>query len=126
MKKGYYSRSRSRSRSRSSIDILKAPKTISKHISKAPNSNSRNNLSTGGTVKNTPWRGWKKAVPTRKERTQMLSKCGKKCFLGPGKSYPICKRGTCKVDKRGVYAAYVRSRQYHKNAITKRAKKLLQ
>ena len=44
----------------------------------------------------------------------MQKQCGSKCFLGPvGEScFPICTKGTCKVNKKGVYAAYVRAREY--------------
>ena len=42
----------------------------------------------------------------------MLKKCGKKCFLGPGKSFPICEKGTCKVNDKGLHAAYVRAKQW--------------
>jgi len=64
------------------------------------------------TIKNVPWRGWKKMKPGYHQKTVMLKKCGKKCFLGKGKSFPICKKNTCKISKAGVYAAYVRARQY--------------
>lgn len=64
------------------------------------------------TRKNTPWSGWKKESPDFHQRTVMMNKCGKKCFLGSKKSFPICKKNTCKVSKKGVYAAYVRSQQY--------------
>lgn len=33
-------------------------------------------------------------------------------FLGPKKSFPICNKNTCKLNSKGVYAAYVRSRQF--------------
>ena len=46
------------------------------------------------------------------ERTVMMKECGKRCFLGPKKSFPICNRGTCKRNKRGVLAAYIRAREY--------------
>lgn len=36
----------------------------------------------------------------------------KKLFFGPNKSFPICTKNTCKVNKKGVYAAYVRAREY--------------
>ena len=42
----------------------------------------------------------------------MLKKCGRKCFLGPKKSFPICSRGTCRINKKGVWAAYIRARQW--------------
>jgi hypothetical protein len=55
----------------------------------------------------------------------MLKSCGKKCFLGPEKSYPICTKNTCKVNPKGVYSAYIRSRQFHRKSISNKAKKLL-
>jgi len=42
----------------------------------------------------------------------MLKNCGKKCFLGPDKSFPICTKNTCKVNNKGIYAAYVRAKQW--------------
>jgi hypothetical protein len=61
-----------------------------------------------------PWAGWGKVAPKGHARTVMLRKCGRKCFLGPKKSFPICTKGTCKVNPKGVYAAFVRSRQWGK------------
>lgn len=77
-----------------------------------------------------PWSGWSNQLPTRKQRTTMYKKCGKKCFLGSRKSFPICSKNTCSINKRGVYAAYIRSRQYRKKGskyykISRKAKKLL-
>jgi hypothetical protein len=77
------------------------------------------------TRKHVPWRGWKREKPGFHEKTIMLKKCGKKCFLGPNKSFPICKKKTCKVSRRGVYAAYVRAHQYKYAKISAKAKKLL-
>lgn len=62
--------------------------------------------------KNGRTRGWKNQAPGFHERTIMLKKCGKKCFLGTRKSFPICKKNTCKIAPKGVYAAYIRARQY--------------
>jgi len=59
-----------------------------------------------------PWSGWSKEKPSRLERTLMLKRCGKKCFLGTKKSFPICRKKTCKISKKGVYSAYIRARQY--------------
>lgn len=70
-------------------------------------------------------KGWKQQKPGTHERTQMLEKCGEKCFLGPNKSYPICKKNTCKISRQGVYSAYIRASQYHKKNISQKAKKLL-
>jgi hypothetical protein len=70
-------------------------------------------------------RGWKKQQPGYHQRTVMLKKCGKKCFLGPRKSYPICTKNTCKINSKGVYSAFIRSKQYHKKSISKKANKLL-
>jgi hypothetical protein len=57
-------------------------------------------------------RGWKRAQPGYRDRTTMINRCGRHCFLGPNKSFPICRRNTCKKDRRGIYAAYIRARQY--------------
>ena len=74
-----------------------------------------------------PWSGWKDEAPKRgTERNEMFAKCKKKsCFLAKGKKYPICKKGTCKKSRKGVYAAYVRGRQQHNATVSKRAKRLL-
>ena len=59
-----------------------------------------------------PWAGWGRISPKGHQRTVMLRDCGRKCFLGPDKSFPICARGTCKVNDKGLYAAYVRAREW--------------
>ncbi len=61
---------------------------------------------------NLPWAGWSSMKPTYHEKTVMKKNCGTRCFLGPKKAFPICSRGTCKVNDKGVWAAYVRSREY--------------
>ena len=66
-------------------------------------------------------KGWSKAQPSSEERTVMLKKCGKKCFLGPKKSFPICSKNTCKINIQGLHAAYARAREYE--SITKTAGK---
>lgn len=70
-------------------------------------------------------RGWKNQKPGYHQRTVMLKRCGRKCFLGPGKSYPICTKNTCKVNPKGVYSAFIRSRQFHRTNISRRANKML-
>ena len=70
-------------------------------------------------------RGWKKVSPSTHERTLMMKRCGKKCFLGPKKTFPICARRTCKVDVRGVQSAYNRARQFKYTRVAKKAKSLL-
>ena len=62
--------------------------------------------------KGQPTKGWSKLSPGTHARTVMLKKCGKKCFLGAKKSFPICKKNTCKISKQGVYSAYIRARQF--------------
>ena len=68
------------------------------------------------TRKQVPWSGWSKIAPSGKQRTQMYKKCGNKCFLGTKPSgdpgFPICKKNTCKINKKGTYAAYVRAREW--------------
>jgi hypothetical protein len=70
-------------------------------------------------------RGWKSQKPGYHQRTLMLKRCGTKCFLGPKKTFPICKKNTCKISPQGIYSAYIRARQYKHNNISKKAKKLL-
>jgi hypothetical protein len=82
------------------------------------------------TRKNIPWKGWKNEKPGYHQKTVMLKNCGKKCFLGPNKSFPICKKNTCKISSKGVYAAYVRSRQYRNKSqkyknISRKANRML-
>jgi hypothetical protein len=60
----------------------------------------------------------------------MLNKCGRKCFLGKNISFPICKKNTCKISSKGVYAAYVRARQYSSKdrkycSVSRKAKRLI-
>jgi len=60
-----------------------------------------------------PWKGWAKISPNRYERIKMLKNCGNKCFLGPDISFPICKKNTCTVDKKGLWAAYIRANEWN-------------
>lgn len=72
-------------------------------------------------------RMWSRVAPKRVgERSALLSKCGKRCFLGSEKTFPICARlgsrsvshtranksRMCKIDRRGVQAAYIRAREW--------------
>ena len=72
-------------------------------------------------------RKWSRIAPKHVgDRSALLAKCGHRCFLGPGKTFPICPRlGTrsndCKVDRRGVVAAYSRAREWA--SITARKKR---
>ena len=70
-----------------------------------------------------PWKGWRKLAPTRGHmRNKMKQKCGNKCFLGPKTSYPICNKNTCKINKKGIYSAYIRARQTRKGQTKKKAR----
>ena len=69
-------------------------------------------LKTGIKGKGAYLKGWSKLSPSFKQRTAMLKKCGKKCFLGTKKSFPICTKNTCKINRKGIHAAYVRAREY--------------
>ena len=82
------------------------------------------------TRKNTYVKGWKNEKPSVHQRTIMKKRCGKKCFLGSRKSFPICKKNTCKISSKGVYAAYMRSRRFRNKgskyiSISSKAKKML-
>ena len=72
----------------------------------------RSHKTRGGKRKQVPWAGWSKIKPEGHARTVMLRDCGKKCFLGPKKSFPICAKGTCKVSDKGLYAAYIRAKEW--------------
>ena len=77
---------------------------------------------------------WSRRAPkTVGDRRDVLNKCGRRCFLGPSMTFPICARlgsgsgsgsgtrtMTCKIDRRGVQAAYSRAREWA--AITARKK----
>ena len=73
------------------------------------------------TRKSVPWNGWGKLAPHGVQRTRMYKKCGKKCFLGTKTrgdkqhpDFPICAKGTCKINKKGLWAAYIRAREWGK------------
>ena len=77
-------------------------------------------------------KNWSNMGPGYHDRTIMLKKCGRKCFLGPKKTFPICRRGTCKRNRKGIYAALIRAREYTRikgsqkyRNITKKARRLL-
>jgi hypothetical protein len=77
-------------------------------------------------------RGWANKSPGYHQRTVMLKKCGKKCFLGSNKTFPICTKNTCKINKKGIRSAYIRAREYMTirgtrkyRTIATRAKKML-
>ena len=69
-------------------------------------------------------KGWSKQQPGTHQRTVMMKKCGKKCFLGSHKSFPICTKNTCNVNKKGLYAAYVRAKEYVTIRGTRKYKKI--
>jgi hypothetical protein len=82
------------------------------------------------TNKGSVTKGWKNEKPGYHQKTVMLKKCGRKCFLGPKKSFPICKKNTCKVSSKGLYSAYIRARQYSSKGkkyrnISRKANKML-
>lgn len=72
------------------------------------------------TRKRVPWAGWGKEAPVGAARTHMYRKCGNKCFLGKRTAgdrappnFPICTKGTCRVNSKGLYAAYIRAKQWN-------------
>ncbi len=69
-------------------------------------------------------KGWSKQQPRTRERTIMMRKCGKKCFLGPNKTFPICTKNTCRINKKGIHAAYNRAREYMTIKGTQKYKKI--
>ena len=89
--------------------------------------------STGTRGLTTFLRNWSKQKPSYHQRTNMLKTCGKKCFLGPCKTFPICTKNTCKRNRKGIYAAYIRAQEYKTikplsqkyQRISRKARKLL-
>lgn len=69
-------------------------------------------LKTGRHGRGTFLKNWSKQKPGYHERSNMLKTCGRKCFLGPNKSFPICTRNTCKINRKGIYAAYIRANEF--------------
>jgi hypothetical protein len=67
-------------------------------------------------------KGWTKKSPGLHQRTVMLQKCGKKCFLGTNKSFPICNKNTCTINKKGIHAAYIRAAQRYSMTKSKKYK----
>ena len=55
---------------------------------------------------------WRTQKPSYHQKTVMLKKCGRKCFLGTKRSFPICKKNSCTVIKEGIMAAYKRAKEY--------------
>lgn len=66
------------------------------------------------TRKSVPWKGWAKQSPSMRQRHTMKKNCSKKCFLGPKVSFPVCEKNTCKVSSKGLWAAYVRAKEWGK------------
>jgi hypothetical protein len=73
--------------------------------------------------KSQPTKGWANKSPNTHQRSVMLKKCGRNCFLGPKKSFPICTKGTCRVNRKGVYSAYIRAREWGKPRYTYKSSK---
>tara|TARA_B100001093_G_C26837027_1_gene1018808 strand:- start:2506 stop:2862 length:357 start_codon:yes stop_codon:yes gene_type:complete len=74
-----------------------------------------------GGRKQVPWAGWHKQAPFGAARTRMFHKCGYKCFLGkytPGDKqhpdFPICTKNTCNINSKGLWAAYIRAKEWGK------------
>jgi len=74
------------------------------------------------TRKAVPWAGWAKQKPSQKQRTAMYKRCPKKCFLGPKKSFPVCKKNTCKVSSKGLWAALIRAKEWGNKALSYKGK----
>ena len=74
--------------------------------------------------KRIPRYGWNEVKPGQHERTVMRKKCGNKCFLGPSNeiSFPICEKNTCKTNESGIYAAYLRAREYGSSKMHRKTK----
>ena len=79
--------------------------------------------------KKVPWAGWGKEAPFGAQRTRMFRKCGYRCFLGtktPGDKqhpdFPICTKNTCHINPKGLYAAYIRAKEWGNKKSTYKGK----
>ena len=64
--------------------------------------------------KKVEWTKWNELKPNKTQRRKMMKKCGRRCFLGPNLSFPICAKNTCKRNKKGIFSAYIRAKQWGK------------
>lgn len=72
------------------------------------------------------WRGWHKIKPGYHKRRVMFATCGRKCFLRPPYRYPICQSAqTCKINRKGLMAGYIRARQFHDRIATRKARNIM-
>jgi len=68
-------------------------------------------------------KGWKKQSPKTTFQRQLLhQQCGSSCFLSPKNlKFPICSMSSCKINQKGLRAAYMRAMQYHYYNIAQKA-----
>jgi len=103
--------------------VKKSRKIIVKKEKKSKKSSKRSKRSLASAT-----RGWKKMNPKNiSTRREMMSKCGRKCFLMPDElKFPICsKSGSCKLNCRGVVSAKVRAGQWKYKSVMKKADVLI-
>jgi hypothetical protein len=93
-------------------EIVGGKKMINLLINKRKFNSKKRLNKTGTRGRGTFLRNWSKQTPSYHQRTNMLKTCGKRCFLGPRKTFPICTKNTCKRNKKGIYAAYIRAQEY--------------
>jgi len=73
-------------------------------------------------------RGWGKMAPKRgSQRDKMARRCGKKCFAGSlkARSYPVCRKGTCRVEDKGLCAALYYAQLLGHKRLTRKLKKAI-
>ena len=73
-------------------------------------------------------RGWGKMAPKRgSQRDKMARRCGKKCFAGSlkARSYPICRKRTCRVEDKGLCAALYYAQLLGHKRLTRKLKKAI-
>lgn len=73
------------------------------------------------TKKRNHWDGWSNISPkTRKQRKKMHKRCGDSCFLGDNLSFPVCKKNTCNINDKGLWAAFIRAKQWGNHKKTRK------
>ena len=61
------------------------------------------------------------------QRDKMARRCGKKCFAGSlkARSYPVCRKGTCRVEDKGLCAALYYAQLLGHKRLTRKLKKAI-
>lgn len=108
--------SKKRSSKRSSPKRSSSKRSSSKRSSSRRSSSRRSSSKRSSSKRSSTkelFDSWSKHAPKKtSDRKELMSKCGKKCFLKPEKmKFPVCRKD-CSVDCKGLVASRIRARQW--------------